>query len=138
MIALVGCGKAKLDRAAPAKDLYTGNLFRAGRDWAEENADEWFILSALHGVIHPVQVVAPYDLHMGELSRSDKWAWGMGVRKVLKALGVWPHPIVFLAGSEYEGAVLGAPHVDMPLRGLMMGERLRWYKENRGRQRSFR
>ena len=47
--ALVGCGKSKLDRSAPARDLYTGLLFKAALAVAEaEFGEDVWILSAKH------------------------------------------------------------------------------------------
>jgi len=50
-ICLVGCGKSKLDRAAPAKDLYTGSLFRAARAFAEQTVSRIKeLIFPLHGL----------------------------------------------------------------------------------------
>lgn len=63
-IALVGCGKSKLDHAAPARQLYTGSLFVAASRWAAE-CDGWFILSAKFGLLDPETVVEPYEVRLG-------------------------------------------------------------------------
>lgn len=65
-IALVACSAGKLATAAPARDLYTGHTFKLARAWAERFADAWFILSALHGVVEPGQVLEPYDATLPE------------------------------------------------------------------------
>jgi len=129
-VVLVGCGKAKLPRLAPARDLYTGGLFRQARAYAEKHADAWLILSAKHGVIHPDDVIAPYDVSMNDLTAAERAAWGEKVRRVLHELGAWDKTLVLLAGEKYEGAVKGAPRVLRPLEGLEMGYRRRWFKLN--------
>lgn len=48
---VIGCGKAKLDRAAPARELYTGSLFRMARRYAVASKRPWVILSGAHGII---------------------------------------------------------------------------------------
>lgn len=127
-IILVGCGKKKLERAAEARDLYTGELFKKARAWAERHGDQWFILSALHGLTSPGERLAPYDVSMRDLLPREKSAWGFAVRQELMRLGLWDAEIVFLAGREYEGAVLGAPNVVKPLEGMEIGQRLSWLK----------
>ena len=57
---------------APAKELYTGQLFQASRRWAERHADAYFIASAKHLVIEPDTVIEPYDLAMTDLSAEDQ------------------------------------------------------------------
>lgn len=72
---VVPCGAGKATLPAPARDLYTGSMFRHVFANAERCArlDEEYgrgparvlILSAKHGLIEPDAVVAPYDLKMG-------------------------------------------------------------------------
>jgi hypothetical protein len=50
-VVLVACGKSKRPEACPARELYTGTLFRKARAWAERHGDAWAILSARHGWI---------------------------------------------------------------------------------------
>lgn len=59
---LVACGGRKATTPQPAKDLYTGGLFKAARAWAEQSPDgAWGIISAKYGILMPDDVVAPYD-----------------------------------------------------------------------------
>lgn len=72
-VVLVGCVKSKQTKTVAAKDLYTSDLFLARRRFAERFGDQWFILSALHGLVDPEQSLAPYEqvLTAGE---SKRWA----------------------------------------------------------------
>jgi len=45
-VALIGCVEQKQAHPAPAQDLYTSALFRYRLAWAEQHADQVFILSA--------------------------------------------------------------------------------------------
>jgi cytoplasmic iron level regulating protein YaaA (DUF328/UPF0246 family) len=67
-IVIIPCGGAKLETPAPARDLYTGSMFRdtltTARAMTTEN--NIYILSALHGLIALDQIVEPYDLKMGQ------------------------------------------------------------------------
>ena len=59
---MVGCVKQKALTARPARDLYVSALFEGRRVFVERSCSEWWILSALHGLIHPDQVLEPYDV----------------------------------------------------------------------------
>jgi len=73
-IALIGCGKQKRGYACPARELYTGQHFTACREWAEANADAYWIASAKHRILEPDQVIEPYDLSMQKLD-ADTRRW---------------------------------------------------------------
>jgi hypothetical protein len=64
---IIPCGGAKLDTAAPARDIYTGSMFRDALGTALElvDAEHVLILSALHGLVTLDTVIEPYDLKMG-------------------------------------------------------------------------
>lgn len=157
-LAIIGCGAAKRDHAAPARDLYTGGLFRAARQHVEARGLPWLILSALHGLVEPDAVLAPYDVTMAqtkrESARQNHWPWTgqgylCGVRgRLLSAVwsyahgaGRWPRgmPVVVEvhAGALYVEAITlanaypDAVTVEAPLAGLEIGERLHWYAERR-------
>jgi hypothetical protein len=142
---LVGCGKSKLDHAAPARDLYTGPLFRKSLAFAEKRhlptTDSLFILSAQHGVVHPDEVLDPYDLHLAELPKAERGAWGCGaLHHLLIKLDVRMSDLrgfhfTVYAGAAYVDALrhaldlLGAPKgwkINDPLKGLGIGDRLAW------------
>lgn len=127
-VILIGCGKTKRDYRSQARFLYTGNLFRAARDYAVKHGSSWYILSAKYGLVNPDEEIAPYDLTLTDLNRHDRDLWGSHVRRSLRNVGAWDREIVFLAGAEYARAVSGAPAVKFPLQGLGIGERLRWFK----------
>src|SRR3546814_861850 len=50
---LVACVAAKLDRPAPARDLYASPWFQKARAYVERQGGAWFILSAKHGLTAP-------------------------------------------------------------------------------------
>lgn len=72
---VVPCGAAKLDHAAPARELYTGSGFRhtltaaqaaaAGDEADGRGPARVLILSALYGLLELDTVIEPYDLKMG-------------------------------------------------------------------------
>jgi hypothetical protein len=133
-IGLVGCGAQKSLERCKAKDLYTSNLFRAARAYAEATCARWYILSAKYGLLGPERVIEPYDLR---LHKEGAVGWGRRVGRQLNE--VLPHSamanatIVCLAGRPYSEAIdLGDREFywEEPLRGLGLGKRIQWLREN--------
>jgi len=61
-IVLVQCTNSKRDESVPARDLYDESAyFRDYRAYALAKGDEWYILSAKHGLLDPDTVIGPYD-----------------------------------------------------------------------------
>ena len=130
-IALIGCGKLKLDVASPAGDLYVGQLFRSARAYAEKHCDRWFILSAKHGLLDPATVIEPYDLALSKLSGAELRAWSAEVQLQIAGNTHHKDKFVLLAGGRYCSAVEPfGRRVESPLTSLGIGQRLRWFKEN--------
>lgn len=142
-VVLVGCGKSKRGRAAPAKELYTGPLFLKARAYAERIGNEWGILSAKHGLLMPDEKVEPYDLCLEDLDREELQAWVWRTR--FQIVDRWPgrkwtekgyvrlsgERFVCLAGTLYARA-FGDPGeltVEFPLKGLGIGRRLRFLSD---------
>lgn len=143
-IVLVGCGASKrpggpLDRW-PARDLYTSALFDKARRWAETHGDRWFVLSALHGLVEPGAMIAPYDFTFAG-RKEYREAWPLRVVAQLA-----PHlsdgdEVAILAGAEYATGIADGlrdleirVRVSQPLRGLQIGERLAWFNRVQGVQ----
>ena len=129
---LVGCGKSKLLRRAPARELYTGSLFRAARDYAEASGEPWAIVSAKYGLLEPPEVVAPYE---HKLARSERHAWAATVGREFDAR-YEERKVTLLMGAEYAEPLAlelswRGVSVQQPLAGLMLGERLSWFKAQR-------
>jgi len=124
-IGLVGCSKSKLDRAAPARDLYTSDLFRLGLAVAEATCHRVFVLSAKHGALQLEDQVEPYDVEL-PTDELEVLAWNI---KVIKRLTAWipsaPDPrirLVFFAGAKYVAPFRKCP-IEEPLARLQTGQR---------------
>lgn len=93
---VVPCGAAKVDYAVDAAALYTGSAFKhvlhAARLEAMATARDLgiearvLILSALHGLVEPERVLAPYDQKMGkpgaiDAARLAETAEAVGIRE---------------------------------------------------------
>lgn len=124
-VVLIGCSATKLDRAAPARDLYTGRVFTASVAYAESRGLPWFVLSALHGVIPPDQVIEPYDVTVAGLTRGERLSWAGRIAEQLDEIRA-PGRVEVLAGAEYVKACerYGRHRTfEAPLAGLGVGER---------------
>jgi hypothetical protein len=139
-IGLVGCVKSKAAIAAPARDLYVSPLFRGRRTYVERTCDQWFVLSALHGLVAPDQVLAPYDLTLADASVEERRRWSVGVLEQLTAaMGtLGSHDYEVHAGASYrefglvDGLLRSGAAVRIPAEGLSQGEQLAFYA-GRGR-----
>lgn len=137
-VGLVACASQKLRRPAPARELYTSQLFRKSVAYVEPRVDRWFILSALHGTVHPDTVLEPYNLKLGTKQAppirewAERAAWGLAYQ-----LGDVDEPIewLVLAGEQYRvmlRCLEGAKEWEddcpfhIPMRGLGIGEQLGW------------
>lgn len=132
-VVLLGCGKAKLDRAAPARELYTGNLFRASLRFAELRAGGGpvYIVSAEHGLVELDQVVEPYEAKLANAAEGE--AWGEKVFDELRRRHPRQGYMVILAGDLYARPLRKLAekawwNVEEPLRGLAIGGRLKLLK----------
>lgn len=130
-VALVACSSLKLGRPAPAASLYSSPLFKKSREWAERFCDEWRILSAKHGLVRPEDVLSPYDLALADMTREEREAWRGRVGEALGREFRGGATFVWLAGGLYMGALRFVPRPgdyehEEPMRGMQIGERLRW------------
>ena len=133
-VVLVSCVGQKLDTPAAAGDIYTSALFRGMRMYAERHSSRWFILSALHGVLSPEQVIEPYEQTLNRMGTKDRRQWAAGVRGRLSEILHPGQSITVLAGERYREGVVPflrerGFHVEVPMEGLRIGEQLRWLKE---------
>jgi hypothetical protein len=133
-IALVSCVKRKAPVATPARDLYTSDLFRKMRRYAEANADSWYILSAEHGLLHPDQVVDPYEKTLNKMRVADRMAWADRVQKQLFEILPAGSQVIILAGERYRENLVPflrerGHKVSIPLEGLSFGRQLQRLRE---------
>lgn len=128
---LVSCVGKKLARPAPAKELYVSAWFLKARKYVESSGGDWFILSAQYGLVHPDQVIEPYELTLNRMAKPDRKKWAAGVFDRLL-----PHlkpglSVTILAGSRYrefleDRLTSKSAKVLVPMRGLGIGQQLKW------------
>lgn len=138
-ILLVGCVKGKLEWASrvSAKKLYASPLWRSRRSYAEQGGRPWFILSAKHGLLHPEERIAWYDLDLSSLPAAERRAWSARVVDALLARysSIADKVVEIHAGNDYidfglaSGLEEAGAIVERPLRGIPIGRHLGWYRE---------
>lgn len=142
-ITLIGCGRKKLAPSSDgvghaARDLYTGNVFRARRAYAERRSCAWFIVSGLHGLLLPNELVQPYDFTLTDAPWLDRCGWALAVASDL--LAQLPERaredltvIELHAGAAYVDPLTPVLQalgfvVQLPVARLGVGEQLAFYK----------
>jgi cytoplasmic iron level regulating protein YaaA (DUF328/UPF0246 family) len=128
---LVSCVSKKLVVPAPAKDLYTSPLFLKARAYVESLSQPWHILSAKYGLVHPEQVIDPYDLTLKTMGVADRRRWAERVMSQLQQHLDGVGEVVFLAGMDYRKflepqLVAQGIKVAVPMQRLKIGEQLSW------------
>lgn len=132
MIGLVACCKTKLDRPAPARELYISQLFRVSLRYAEAQCEVVYVASAKHGLVELDDVIAPYEFSLFQMSQRERELWGVAVARTLVARHSAGLVLVALAGVTYVQPIrnafasLGIGAVLEPLKGMQLGQRLSW------------
>jgi hypothetical protein len=139
-IGLVSCSGPK-ERHGPARDFYISQLFKAQFEVAVARHPLVYILSAKYGLVELDAVLDWYDQELGKLKKYDE-AWGFNVACHLAArhLRRGPARLTFYAGKKYVEPVRAGLKdfpkwnvtVVEPMKGLEIGERKHWLKEQLG------
>jgi hypothetical protein len=131
---LVSCVARKAATTMPAHELYQSDWFRKAKRYVLQRiqpGDRWFILSAEHHLVNPLQIIAPYNSTLLDMPYAKRQIWA---QKVLTQL----HPelnegdrIVALAGERYreflEPALVSIGYaVKVPMRGMGIGKQKAW------------
>ena len=132
---LVSCVSRKREQPLAAKDLYISDWFVKARAYVEQAGDEWFILSAEYGLVSPQTVIAPYERNLNAMGIAERRAWGSKVLRQLQPELTGVDRVVILAGARYREFLVDAIRgkevtVEIPLKGMRIGEQLRWLKRN--------
>jgi len=136
---LVACAGGKHPNPAPASDLYDSALFSKGRQFVEQNCDEWFILSAKHGLVRPDDEIAPYEETLNSKSRAECREWSEHVWASLSWRLEPSDTVTILAGERYRQDLvpLLEKHgcsVEVPMEGLGIGRQLQWLNHHLSRK----
>jgi hypothetical protein len=133
-IGLISCAKEKADGPRVARELYTSPYFRKMRGYVETMCDDWCILSALHYLVHPDQILAPYEVRLKDMNREEQRRWAETVAGQVKAAFPDVGKIVLEVhgGAEYTLDLVPllrslGYEVELPVPSLPIGKRMQWY-----------
>ena len=136
-VGLVSCVKTKRDEPAAPKNLYTSDYFEKMRSYAEQYHDDWWILSAKHGLLDPDgEPIEPYDETLSGARVVKKREWAEQVAEELDDEGLLSEEVTLVlhAGKDYYEELLPLIEdrdvsVEIPTEGLAIGEKKSWYNE---------
>lgn len=136
-IALVACVKTKGTERARAARLYISPWFRKVRRYAIQESDDWRILSAKHGLLHPDATITPYETTLYNFSAKQRRDWASMIIKSLSPLLRDHNQVLMLAGTRYREYLVEPIRqqgvaVKIPMKGLGLGEQLRYLNEQLG------
>lgn len=137
-VGLVSCVKTKREEPAAPRDLYTSAYFEKMREYAEKEHDEWWILSAKHGLLDPDGTeVAPYEETLTTAGKATQRQWAQTVFGELEEQSLLTENscLVLHAGTAYYEELLplleetAVGEIQIPCEGLQIGHRLAWYND---------
>lgn len=134
IISLVQCVSKKKDSPTIAKKLYISPLFVNASAYAEKISDEWFIISAKHGLVKPTDELAPYNVTLKKMSADERRKWADDVFSSLKPFLRKTDTVVVLAGVIYRKDLVKkikefGCKVEIPMKRLRIGEQISWLKK---------
>jgi hypothetical protein len=117
---------------APARDLYTGRLFRNAVSWAEKQGYTWYVVSALYGLVQPDHSLEPYDFTLNQLRARERESWAHMVvaAELTKHVSRGSHAILILPQlyRRYIEAELRRASItfENPVEHLPIGQQIKW------------
>ena len=128
---LISCVSKKLDHSAKARDMYISPLFKLSLKYAQKlNPDKIFILSAKYHLLPLDKEIEPYNVTLNNMSVNEIKSWA---EEVVRELGenadLENDNFIILAGENYTKFIRDKlKHVEEPLKGLSIGNRLKFLK----------
>ena len=129
---MVACVAKKGLIPTHAAELYQSVWFKKARAYAETvTGENWRILSAKHGLVHPTHVIAPYDVSLRGMNLLQRERWACDVLREIRAWLPEGSKITLLAGKMYRVPLvaqlrLWGYQIVEPLAGLGIGEQIAW------------
>lgn len=128
---LVSCVSKKSCDRSRAKDLYQSEWFKKARKFVERSGAPWYILSAKHGLLHPDELVTPYEQTLNKMPIYERKLWATGVLDKLLPMLTPSQTVIVLAGVRYReflmpNLIQAAGEIRIPMEGMRIGEQLAW------------
>jgi hypothetical protein len=125
-LCIVSCTARKRERALPAEELYSSDLFFKSRRFAQANFDSWLILSAKHGLIEPGELIEPYDQKLGSLNKAERSSLSELVTRQAFKFSLNQFAVTSICGAEYDRLLSqsGVQFLRRPELALPIGKKL--------------
>ena len=136
-IGLLASAKQKQPCASYAKDMYKASpLFSAAYQYTSQIYDRLYLLSAKHYLLHPDEVIEPYDAALNKMPAKERRDWAREVvirmkeripMHTVEAIYIhagrpyWQYLIPLLEQEQYQ--------CFKPIKGMNVGEQQRWYRD---------
>jgi len=105
-LALISCVGPKLDKPAPARELYNSQWWRAARNFVEANNYNWFALSARHGLVECDRILDPYDETLRGKPILQRRQWAEKVCEQIDSTAAPGAELIFYTGKLYREFVV--------------------------------
>lgn len=103
LVIVLSCCSTKLPHPAPARDLYQSAFFRNLKAFCEKTGAPWYINSAKYGLLHPDDVIEPYNLCLWHNNNMRAMA-----KKTGKTLPPLQAPEVYRKNQQAASTILGS------------------------------
>jgi hypothetical protein len=106
-------------------------LFAKAKNYATTRCEEWYILSAKYGLLHPDDKIEPYDQTLNSMRPQARREWATRVFTAIQARVQKGVTIVFLAGERYRESLVQRLEANgytarVPLERVSIGKQLSW------------
>lgn len=138
-VAVINCGSEKQFKKCAAKDLYTGSLFIASRQFVESKFEQYVILSAKYHCVLPDQIIEPYELYLGSLSKEEKQEWDNITIKQLEEYFPKGTEFEFYTSKMYQDGIIPILEKDgyicnTNINNLGLGYKIQWFQQHTKRK----
>ena len=128
---MIPCAKKKdeqtIDKEVPAQELYISIYFKLALTYAKKlNPDQIFILSDEYYLLELTDLVKSYEK---KLANKKQWSQTVMDQLIGKGCDLETDEFVFLTGKSYYEYMDKIVNKKIPLKGLRIGESLKWLKE---------
>lgn len=133
--AFISCTKLKEDFPCKAGEMYLkSTLFSKAVKYVEQQKyDDWFILSAKHGLLDKEDIIDSYNVTLNEMKASERKEWANDVFAKLVKMEKVITEIDFYCGQKYREYLIPllirkGIKCNVPLKGKGIGKQLQFYK----------
>lgn len=130
MIIIITCGQEKALTKSRAEKMYVSGYFKQCLAWAKAKTspEKIFIISAKYGLLRLDEVIAPYDLRMGQPGSISPSA----ISRQAEDLGIVDAEIISTAGADYQKVLNRVfKKISYPFEGMTIGYRGQAMKKDR-------